>query len=120
MRSFLAIKRCQQTKSKKVNNQLRSSKKSGRISATIVVKLLTPKSVPAGAKKISKGETLNSMEDIKRGNSIQTLGRSALRHGDGTRKWMPKGMTIPSKVALVRVMPDLPATFLYTLGTTPP
>ncbi len=39
-RSFLAIKRCQRTKIGKVIKLARSSKKSGRISATIVVKLL--------------------------------------------------------------------------------
>jgi hypothetical protein len=33
---------------------------------------------------------------------------------------MPAGVTIPPKVAFVRVMRDLPATFLYTLGATPP
>ena len=47
---------------------------------------LTPKSVPAGAKIIVKSETLYSTEGIQHGNSIQTLGKSALRHGDGTRK----------------------------------
>ena len=67
-----------------------------------------------------KSETLYSTEGNKRGNSIQTLGRSALRHDDGTGKWMPAGMTKPSKVAFVRVKRDLPATFLYTLRTTPP
>ncbi len=80
---------------------------------------LTPKSVPAGAKKIVKSEILNSTEGIERGNSIQTSGRSALRHGDGNGKWMPAGMTMPSKVAFVRITQDLLATFLYTLGTTP-
>jgi hypothetical protein len=83
------------------------------------VNSLTPKSVLAGAKKIVKSETLNSTEVIQRGNSIKTLGRSALPHGNGTGKWMPAGMTMPSKVAFVCVMRDLPATFLYTLGTTP-
>ncbi len=39
-RSFLAIKRCQQTKIGKVIKLARSSKKSGRISATLAVKLL--------------------------------------------------------------------------------
>ena len=81
---------------------------------------LTPKSVPAGAKKNGKSETLNSTKGIQCGNSIQTLGRSALRHGNGTGKWMPVGMTMPSKVAFVRITRDLPATFLYTIGTTPP
>ena len=33
---------------------------------------------------------------------------------------MPVGMMMPSKVAFVRVTRDLPANFLYTLGTTPP
>ena len=84
------------------------------------VNSLTPKSVLAGAKKIRKSETLNSTEGIQRGNSIQTSGRSALCHGDGTGKWMPVGMMMPSKVAFVRVTRDLPSTFLYTLGTTPP
>jgi hypothetical protein len=40
-RSFLAIKRCQWTKIGKVIKLARSSKKSGRISATIAVKLLS-------------------------------------------------------------------------------
>jgi hypothetical protein len=30
------------------------------------------------------------------------------------------GVAMPSKVAFVRIMRDLPATFLYILGTTPP
>ena len=60
------------------------------------------------------------MEGIKRGNSIQTSGRSALRHGDGIGKWMPVGTTMPSKVAFVRVTWDLSATVLFTLGTPPP
>jgi hypothetical protein len=86
----------------------------------------TKKGKTTGKKKISerflqvKSETLYSTEGIKRGNSIQTLGRSALRHDDGTGKWMPAGMTKPSKVVFVRVKRDLPATFLYTLRTTPP
>jgi hypothetical protein len=79
----------------------------------------TPKSVLAGAKKIVKSETLNSTEGIQRENSIQTSGRCALRHGNGTGKWMRVGMMMPSKVAFIRVTQDLPATFLYTLGTTP-
>jgi hypothetical protein len=62
---------------------------------------LTPKSVLAGAKFFVKSETLNSTEDIQRGNSIQTSSRSALHHGDGTGKWMPVGMAMPSKVAFV-------------------
>jgi hypothetical protein len=33
---------------------------------------------------------------------------------------MLAGVTMPSKVAFVCVMRDLPATFLYTLGTTSP
>ena len=51
---------------------------------------------------------------------MQTLGRSALCHGDETGKWMPAGMTMPSKVAFVCVAQDLLATFLYSLGATPP
>ena len=47
---------------------------------------LTPKSVPVGDKKIVKSETLYSTEGIKHGNSIRTSGKSALRHGDRTRK----------------------------------
>jgi hypothetical protein len=47
--SFLAIKRCQRTKIRKVIKLARSSKKSGRISATIAVKLLkVPFEVPHG------------------------------------------------------------------------
>ena len=60
------------------------------------------------------------MEGIKRGNSIQTSGKSALRHGDGIGKWMPVGTTMPSKVAFVRVTRDLSATVLFTLGPPPP
>ncbi len=41
LRSFLAIKRCQRTKSKKVIKQSRSSLKDWRIYAPIAVKLLT-------------------------------------------------------------------------------
>jgi hypothetical protein len=47
---------------------------------------LTPKSVPVGDKKIVKSETLYSTEGIKYGNSIRTSGKSALRHGNRTRK----------------------------------
>jgi hypothetical protein len=45
--------------------------------------------------KFVKSENLNSTEGIQSGNSIQTSGRSALRHGNGTGKWMPVGMMMP-------------------------
>ena len=70
---------------------------------TLSFNSLTPKSVLAGSKKNVKSETLISTEGIQRGNSIQTSGRSALRHGDGTGKWMPAEMTILSKVAFVQI-----------------
>jgi hypothetical protein len=86
---------------------------------TLSFNSLTPKSVLAGSKKNVKSETLISTEGIQRGNSIQTSGRSALRHGDGTGKPTPVGMTMPSKVAFVRVTRDLPATFLSLYGKNP-
>jgi hypothetical protein len=44
-RTFLAIKRCQRTKIRKVIKLAQSSKKSGRRYATTVVKLLTVKEI---------------------------------------------------------------------------
>ena len=68
-RSFLAIKRCQRTKIGKVIKLARSSKKSGRISATIVVNSLTAISCYGGEKHqnpvgfYSRNSTESTLQD---------------------------------------------------------
>jgi hypothetical protein len=82
---------------------------------------LSAKSVLAVTKNYRRKFHPVSTLGVIRGNSIPTFeGRSALRHGDGTRKWTLVGMMMLSKAAYVHLTQDSQATFLYTIGRPPP